>query len=357
MTTDQPAGDAPRVSGLVAFRERVNRHPLGVVTGLVLASVTLTTGLLLPVAQLLRESDVATVRQELGQELAAARDAATGLQRELSDATAAHQATVAELERQLASIRLGVGTEDDYLDVASLLVTREESADIPPLATEYDGRHFFAIDTEAAPDWAYEETTELALFAELFSISEDDARRLLATELGEAGADQLTRIPVHRWNHEGSEHSVGVDVAGEQQTLFLPAHVIVQRVPAEDLKEILGLPADASGRDLTGQMVVSQLLVWQGAMAGTGAVSYVDALQKLDRTGYGKLQGVFLDATIDGATAPRLQWDQDFLFIDVGDDMYFVRRSMVSQDADAADLTLLNAWLESFRICTDCFVR
>ena len=175
-------------------RKSVEDHPLVVFMGLVVATVTATLGIALPLVQAAHDTQVANLQ----------RDAQVASQ-QLQNDNAALQAQItalltdkSQLQDSLSGVQRVLGGDSQQLDVSRLVVTQDTARDLPPQSTYFAADRFYALDPAKVAGWTLDPaTTELRMAADQAGISEDAERQMVI----EAGfdPDRLTRFPLYLW--------------------------------------------------------------------------------------------------------------------------------------------------------------
>jgi hypothetical protein len=361
---------------------------VAVVFAFVIATIGATTGVVIPSMQLIQgnelaaeqnrhqtevgtlqgeltdqktryEVQLADIRQQLTDEKSAHLADEQSFGQQLADEQSAHRADVAELQRSLASIKLslGSGIGEEYLDVARVVINREDRGSVPTTSVPFDDGQFFAADGAGHPDWQYDLGTESGVVADYNGLSEEAYLNLVAQALmagglsPDAAREFTTRVrafPVHRWRL-GPDRVI--EVAGS--TSHQGTQVWVERVPHDDYLAVLLLASgnreqlkklyrlDPSGTVLQAQ-IVSQAL--QGL---------IDSLQKQGDVAYATIDRPLDNARVDGVLHATYHSRQDWLIASTASDVYLVQR-ITADDGRATDVGVLSSWLEAFRICRNC---
>jgi hypothetical protein len=334
-----------------AVQDRWDSNPILVALGLAFSGATLMLTLVVPVVGWVRDNDLSAANSRLeAARLDHGREVESYLDR------------IDDLQRSLAGIRLGIGSETDYFDVNALVIRREARAEIPRTAASYDEGRFFAVPSDDAT-WAYEQTTELHSYAKLLGMSAADYRRQLAGLLQAQGLsdedveralEAVSELTVHRWRLSADKRISGDDLA-----LDVPTQILVQRVPHERLLDTVFGPAKSAeeddlrrrlyARDQSGWILQSQM-----RLAGAGGqLPLIDLLQKQGSVAYAALETPLFDVTVNDVAHGEYLLRQDWLIISTQTDAYLVRR-LVADDGRSADRVQLNEWLELFKVCENC---
>lgn len=355
-------------------RKRVEDHPLVVYLGLVIATVTATLGIALPLAQTAHDTEIQNIRLEAQQTLDKAvrdgQDALTGLQAKVTElngqvATLNGQindltAQRSELEQSLSGIKRVLGGESDDIDVSRLVVSREEARRLPAASRFFAEAGFYALDVpdvaaaspavDAAADadgWTYQQTTELKLLADQAALTEDEERAAV-TKSGANPAD-LTRWPVHLWRRPGS-----VAVEGFPSARALYSQVFVQRAPIDAFLELQGLDSAsvvADHNDALLLLLTTELI----AEVGQGG-QFLSGLQSIEQRGstiYARFESVLRNVTVDGQAVPEYYWTRELMIVATPDDFYLVKTFLPNADHRSPDFARLTQWFESFAVLSD----
>jgi hypothetical protein len=352
------------------LRQRIDDHPVGLFVGIVIAAVTATLGIVVPILQLTQDSRVAAVQAELAQAKAQEQTQVESLQAELDQAhrdaqsavaeeRARAQARVDELERSLSSITRSLGDGTDYYDVSQLVVDSSDASSIPETSKFDPADAFYALDPARATDWTSATISELRFTADLFGRTEDEVRAGQPANLIEA----LTRFPMHVWYY-GADKVVTLHdpVSGNQVTLHPRTMATIQEVTLQEYIDfqVASLPANAAGaediiragfaRDPAGWVLQDQLV---SDITSSGSLRpRIESLQKRDDTAYGRAETVLPNVTIDngGTQLPEYYWSREWLIVDSGTDLYLVKLFVADDDHRARDYAAVSTWLDDLRI-------
>ncbi len=349
------------------LKQRIDDHPIGLFVGIIIAAVTATLGIVVPVLQLTQDSRIATVQAEAAQQRAEHETLIDSLRAQLEQARrdaetaataerAVAQARIDELERSLSSITrsLGEGGPTAFYDVSTLVVEPRDAAAIPGTSVFDPSGRFYALDAAQASGWASDVATDLRLSADLYGITEEQAR---ATQTEDA-IDRMTRFPIHVWYYGDDKTASFADpYNGNPVTLHPRTMAVVQRISHDDYvgTGVTGLSEaaakvvrDGFSRDPAGWALQDQLLAditWAGTLRPR-----VESLQKRDDIAYGRVEMVIPQATVDGVEHPEYYWTREFLIVDAGDDLYTVKLFVADDDHRSPDYAALSAWLDALRI-------
>ncbi len=349
------------------LRQRIDDHPAALFVGIALAAATATLGIVVPIAQLTQDSRVASVQAELSQAKAEQQITVDGLRAQLeqaqrdaetaaADQQARDQARIDELERSLSSITrtLGDGTGTSFVDVSTLVIEPRDAASVPT-ASAYDATdRFYALDPAQASGWTSTVATDLELSAELFGLTEEQARASQTPDV----VERMTRFPIHAWYFGDDRVAAFRDPYNDQPVTLHPRTMaVVQRVSHDDYVStgVTGLSDAAAAvvragfaRDPAGWALQDQLLsdiTWAGTLRPR-----VESLQKQDDIAYGRVEMVLPDATVDGVAHPEYYWTREWLIVDAGDDLYTVKLFVSDDDHRSPDYAAISSWLDGLRI-------
>jgi hypothetical protein len=350
------------------LRQRIDDHPLGLFAGIVIAAVTATLGIVVPILQLTQDSRIAAVQAELAQARSEQQTVVDDLQAQLDQARRDAQTAVAqereraqarvdELERSLASINRSLGSGTDYYDVGNLVVDPRDASSIPETSRFDPVDGFYALDPAQAAGWTSATITELRFNADMFGRTEEQARAGQSANL----IENLTRFPVHVWYY-GDDRLVEFDdpVGGGNVTLHPRTMATLQEVSLQDYIDfqVSQLPAAAVGaediiragfaRDPAGWVLQDQLVAdvaWSGSLRAR-----IESLQKRDDIAYGRAETVLPDVTVAGTRLPEYYWSREWLIVDSGTDLYLVKLFVADDDHRAPDYAAVSTWLDGLRI-------
>ncbi len=349
------------------MRQRIEDHPAGLFVGVAIAAATATLGIVIPIAQLTQDSRVASVQAELARVRSEQQLAVDGLRAELAklrrdaetalaDERARGQARIDELERSLSSITrsLGDGTDTSLFDVSTLVVSARDAAAIPGTSVYDPTDRFYALDPTQASGWSSAVATELQVGAQMYGMTEEEARATLTPDQIEL----MTRFPIHVWHYRDDKVATFADpYNGTPVTLHPRTMALVQRVShgdyvssaVADLSEAAaaavrtGFARDPAGWALQDQLVSD--IAWAGTLRPR-----IESLQKQDDIAYGRVEMVLPDAVVDGVTHPEYYWTREWLIVNTGDDLYVVKLFVADDDHRSPDYGAVSAWLDGLRI-------
>ncbi|MBX3029148.1 MAG: hypothetical protein KF809_03235 [Chloroflexi bacterium] len=353
------------------FKQRIDDHPVGLLLAMLITAVTATIGIIVPVLQQTQDSRVAAVEAELAQARAEQVLVTEELRVELAQARretetavaeerARGQARIDELERSLSSITRTLGDGTDYFDVRRLVVDARDASAIPPTSRYEAADRFYALDPDQATGWTRTTITDLELSAGLFGMTEAEYRERNPA-VSEAAWENATRFPIHVWYYGDDRKLEFTDPANGAMVTFHPRTIaMVQRVSHADYltaalsqfpsasEEATAILRSSFARDPAGWALQDRLLN-DLAFGGTFRAR-VESLQKGDDIGYGRLETVFPDVTVDGQQYPEYFWGQEWLVVDSGSDLYLVRLWVADDDHRSPDYSAVSTWLDALRI-------
>jgi hypothetical protein len=348
-----------------SFRRRVEDHPIGLLVGVAVAAITATLAIVAPIAQLLVDSRAAALQVQMEQqnavhqaEIQDIRDELEVVRREAADQLAAEQrraqARIDELDRSLSSIQRSLGSDTEYYDVGSLIVTPEEAGSLPDTSLFFPEDRFYALDASKASDWTYEVTTELRVTADLLGITEEEFRERVGSDSVEA----LTRFPVHLWRL-GDDRVVSFadPVSNTRVDLHPRTEVYVQRVSHDDYLDLVtsSLPDGMEdtvragfARDPAGWVLQDQLALEIGGAGGLRA--RIDSLQKKGALAYARVETTLPDVKEGDRELKEYYWSREWLLIAGDDDLYLVKLFVADDDHRSPDYGSMGVWLDAFRV-------
>ena len=353
------------------MRERVEGHPLGLIAGVVLAAVTATISVVVPVLQITQDNRVSAVQSQMEQDrtshaaaIAALQAQLTDAQRqadqELADERTRSQARIDELDRSLSSIQRSLGSDSSYYDVSKLVVDPADVGSLPTTSTFFPDDRFYALDVAQSTGWTYQVASELQMTADLVGMTESDLR----AGSSPAQIDAMTRIPVHVWRY-------GPDVAmtytepssGTRYQLHPRTQAWVQRVSQDDYLALIegsvaspqpsGSTIDASiragfQRDPAGWVLQDQLV---SEFTGVGSLRpRIDSLQKRDDLAYARVETVLPNVQLGDQQFAEYYWDREWFIVRTGQDLFLVKLYVADDDHRSPDYGALSAWLDQLRI-------
>jgi hypothetical protein len=357
----EPPREEPRPS----FRQRVENHPIGLLLGVAVAAITATLAIVAPVAQLTVDNRVAALEAQMEQSdtaheaaLQDVRDQLEVVRREAASQLAAErtrsQSRIDELDRSLSSIQRSLGSDTEYYDVGSLLVTPEEAGSLPETSLFYPEDSFYALDASQATGWTYEVTTELRVTAELLGITEQQLRENLESQ----SVDAWTRFPVHLWRLGGDRPISFFDPSQDKRVDLHPrTEVYVQRVSHDDYLDLVTASLSESvadavrasfARDPAGWVLQDQLALEIGSSGGLRP--RIDSLQKKDALAYARVETTLPDVQEDGRELKEYYWSREWLLISGDDDLYLVKLFVADDDHRSPDYGSMGVWLDAFRV-------
>jgi hypothetical protein len=366
-----PAGERaaaePPSSGRPSVRRRIEEHPVGLFAGAVVAAITATLAIVVPLAQLTMDNRVSALEVQMEEERMAhaaalqdLRDELESLRRSsaaaLAEERARAQERIDELDRSLSSIRRSLGPDTEYFDVASLVVGPGEAASLPPSSAYFADDRFYALDAGQVSGWTYEISTELALLADLTGRTEAELRSMGPVQQ----ADALTRFPVHLWRLGGDRLVRYLDPISGQELEFHPrTQVSLQRVSHEDYLAVYAerMGSDSPAMDLVragfardpAGWVLQDLLGGEIATSG-GLRPRIDSLQKRDRLAYARVEATLPDVRIGDLRLAEYYWSREWLLIATDRDLYLVKLFVGDDDHRSPDYGSLSSWLDGFRV-------
>ena len=385
MTSDREPDEpsvrkSPRPDANPSFRDRIEGHPIGILLGVAVAAITATLAVVVPVTQLTqdnrasaleaqmqqdrtgfqaqlerersdRAADITSLRSQLQQQADASAKA-------LEDERARAAARIDELDRSLAGIQRSLGSDTEYFDVGSLVVSRDEASTLPADSIFFPDLHWYALDVSQHPGWTYEVTTELRMTADLLGVTEDRLRQGSGTTAAQIEA--MTRFPVHLWRFGDDRPVTFTDPGtGQTGTIHPRTEVSVQRVSHDDyialLAESLKLDEKATEvvrtnllRDPAGWVLQDQLAT--ELQTGLGLRPTIESLQKRDSVAYARVETTLPDATVAGVAYDEYYWSREWLIISTADDFYLVKLFVADDDHRSPDYAATSAWLDLFRV-------
>jgi hypothetical protein len=270
-----------------------------------------------------------------------------------------YERQLADLERRLAGIDVGLSGDDGTLDVAALTITTAQAASLGPESEFHPEQRFYALGADHSGGWSYARATEIDLLVEMTGLTRED----VAAGLGvtpeqlmtmEAGFPQL-----HLWRAPEAR-----DVTGVEGVRSLRAHVFVQPFTHQQLKDIYRQPlADAEGSvaaatlddlyvgDAAGLVLLAQLRAeYEAATANPTALNTV---QKRGNLVYAELETTLQDVVVNGEALDDYFWMRRVVIITTPAFVYLVKISDASADHRSPHAAWLNGWLAGFRVLSD----
>jgi hypothetical protein len=364
--------EPPRDESRPSFRARVENHPIGLLLGVAVAAITATLAIVAPIAQLTVDNRVAALEAQMEQQSAVheqqnaaqeaaiqdVRDELEGVRREAAAQLAAEQrksgARIEELGRSLSSIQRSLGSDTEYYDVGSLVVTPEEAGSLPATSLFYPEDRFYALDASQATGWSYEVTTELRVTAELLGMTEEELRE----QAGASNVDAWTRFPVHLWRFGGDRSISFLDPQQDTRVNLHPrTEVYVQRVSHDDYVELVTgslspSVADAVratfARDPAGWVLQDQLALEITSAGGLRA--RIDSLQKKGALAYARVETTLPNVQEGDRELKEYYWSREWLLIAGDDDLYLVKMFVADDDHRSPDYGSMGVWLDAFRV-------
>ena len=365
MEQPAPGPQRPRL------RERVEGHPLGLIAGIILAAVTATISVVVPVLQITQDNRVSAVDSQMQQDRTAHAAALAALQAQLSDAQrqadqqltderARSQARIDELDRSLSSIHRTLGSDTEYYDVSKLVVDPADVSSLPATSTFFPDDRFYGLAVAQSTGWTYEMASELQLTAELVGRTPEDIR----TNVSAAQLDALTRFPVHVWRYGGDRQLSYVDPSsGRSLELHPRTQAWVQRVSQADYLSLIeggvaspqpsGSTVAASIRDgfendPAGWVLQDQLIT---EIAGAGSLRpRIESLQKRDDLAYARVETVLPNVEVGGQQLAEYYWDREWFIVRTAQDLFLVKLFVADDDHRSPDYGAISAWLDQLRI-------
>jgi hypothetical protein len=354
-----------------SLRERVERHPIGLFVGIILAAVTTTLSVVVPVLQITGDNRVSVVEIQMEQDRAQHAAAVAALQAQIDDLRrqseqelAAErtraQARVDELDRSLSSIRRSLGSDTEYYDVGSLVVDPTDVASLPTTSAYFPDDRFYALDVSQATGWTYEVTSELKLTAEQLGVTEE----FLAAQAPPATIEAMRRFPIHAWRYGPDREITYADpLTGTTYELHPRTQAWVQRITDDQYLAMLegSLPSpQPSGstlaasirsgfaRDPAGWALQDQLL---SEIVGVGSLRpRIDSLQKRDDLAYARVETVLPTVDVEGRQLAEYYLGREWLIVRTDRDLYLVKLFVADDDHRSPDYGALSAWLDHLRI-------
>ena len=264
------------------------------------------------------------------------------------------QARIDQLDRSLSSIQRSLGSDTEYYNVGSLVVTPEEAGSLPATSLFYPEDGFYALDASQATGWTYEVTTELRVTAELLGMTEEQLRQ----RAGDSAIDAWTRFPVHLWRLGGDR---AISFLDPQQNTRVNLHprteVYVQRVSHDDYLDLVTASlspgvADAVraafARDPAGWVLQDQLALEITSAGGLRA--RIDSLQKKGALAYARVETTLPDVQEGDRELKEYYWSREWLLIAGDDDLYLVKMFVADDDHRSPDYGSMGVWLDAFRV-------
>jgi hypothetical protein len=365
MEQPSPSPERPKL------RERVEGHPLGFITGVILAAVTATITVVVPVLQMTQDNRVSAVESQMQQDRTANAAAIAALQGQLSDAQrqadqqladerARSQARIDELDRSLSSIHRSLGTDSQYFDVSKLVVDPADVGSLPATSTFFPDDRFYGLDVAQSTGWTYQVASELQLTADLLGATEEEFRAASTP----AQLDAMTRFPVHVWRY-------GPDVAltytepssGTKYAVHPRTQAWVQRVSQADylslLQRSVASPqpsgstigasiSDGFQSDPAGWVLQDQLI---SEFTGVGSLRpRIESLQKRDDLAYARVETVLPNVQLGDQQLAEYYWDREWFIVRTARDLFLVKLYVADDDHRSPDYGALTSWLDQLRI-------
>lgn len=317
----------------VNLKEQFERHPIGSGLLIFISGVSVATGSIWPLLN--SRADNARDKVELE-----------------------YQKKLVPLETALNSIERQVGGEKDLLPVESLIIDPADAGSVPAASKFIQQDKFYALEPDQGAGWAYSQTTELAVAAELIGIAPEELPDLLGVS-----REALTQIPVYLWRHADVKAVSGVEGLAK-----LPTQVMVQRLPFS----ALGLLADAAADqqaptesggsldlsdlealyrgDATGQVLRQELLLSMGLSDPAHTATSLSSVEKRGNVVYARIETTLKDVTVAGTRYEEYYFDRELIFISGHDEVFLVKTIVPSVDHRSPQATFINTWLLSLRV-------
>jgi hypothetical protein len=305
--------------------------------GLVVATVTATLGIALPLVQAAHDTQVANLQ----------RDAQVASQ-QLQNDNAALQAQItslltdkSQLQDSLSGIQRVLGGDSQQLDVSRLVVTQDQARDLPPQASFFAGDSFYALDPTKVEGWTLDRaTTELRLQADQTGVSEATLRQSMI----EAGfdPDRLTRFPLYLWRRPAV-----ATVEGFPGVKALYTQVFVQRA---SIKDVLGIVGGTTVKQPDGLLaLLASELAGELSMGGQ-FLSGLQTIEQKNDTVYARFESALSDVTVDGEKLSQYYWTRELLVVTTPDSYYLIRTFLPNKDHRSPDFANFTQWFEDFAV-------
>jgi hypothetical protein len=287
-----------------------------------------------------------------------------------------HQSELRDLDSKLASVKRGM-TGHEYFDIRKLLLLPGDTSNIPQSASFFSEDQFYA--NSKSPDWTFSRSTELALTSELAGEPPDK----LPKQLIKAS----TAFPIYLW--KGKEvHKV------KDSDLFRNAfaYIILQKIPKDRLKEIIGLGVsmaqeeDDEGKknqlksdkpatlaesraksaeefaskldeifrgDIVGSFFTLKLTIQlQVAIASPKTTFSLVEIQKVGNVLYSQTLITLHNVKIDDKLSPLYYVRQEVMIISTADTLYVVQTMIPSDDPVPRGKipSSVTQWMDDFRV-------
>lgn len=342
-------------------RKRVEDHPLVVYMGLVVAAVTATLGIALPLAQTAHDTEVQNLRLEAQGQIEQARqegqDQLVKLQDrvvELNGQIGALRGQVTDLiaertalEQSLSGVQRSLGGESDEIDVSHLVVNREGAKSLPASSLFFPEDSFYALNAADAAGWTYELTDELHLLASQGGVTDEEEARLITASGGKV--ENVKLWPVHLWRRPGS-----VSIEGFPNVRVLHTQVFLQRAPIDGFLKLEGLSdaAVAAHRDDALLLLLTTELFGE-AQQGGQFLSGLETIQQRGSTIYARFESVLREVTVNGDKLPEYYWTRELMIVETADSFYLVKTFLPNRDHRSPDFAHLTEWFQAFAVLAD----
>jgi len=353
------------------MRERVEGHPLGLIAGVILAAVTATISVVVPVLQITQDNRVSAVQSQMEQDRTTNAAALAAVQAQLSDAQrnadqqvaderARSQARIDELDRSLSSIHRSLGSSSSDYDVSKLVVDPADVGSLPATSTFFPDDGFYALDVAQSTGWTHDVSSELQLTADLLGVTAADVR----AGSSPAQVDAMTRFPVQVWRY-GPDVSLTYTEPGSGTPYHLHprTQAWVQRVSQDDYLALIQASApspqpsgstlaasirDGFQRDPAGWVLQDQLV---SEFSGVGSLRpRIDSLQKRDDLAYARVETVLPDVQSGDQHFAQYYWDREWFIVRTAQDLFLVKLYVADDDHRSPDYAALSTWLDQLRI-------
>jgi hypothetical protein len=281
------------------------------------------------------------------------------LKGQMEDQRQVHERQLADLERRLAGIDVGLTAADGILDVGALTIPTAQAASVGPESEFHPEQRFYALGAEASGAWSYTVASEVDLLADVTGLTREEVARGLGITPEQLAAMESTFPSLHLWR--APEDRV---VAGVSGVRSLRASVFVQPFTHQQLRDIYRRPLavtivtepsanldDLYLGDAAGLVLLAQLRAEAEAVASNP--TSLDSVQKRGNLVYAEFETTLRDVVVNDEPFDEYFWSRRVVIITTPSFVYLVKMTDASPDHRSPHAAWLNGWLASFRVLSD----